>query len=462
MIELTLEQIAEIIGGEVHDADPGLRLSGAVFLDTRTPEPDGIFAAFAGEHVDGHDYARQAVDAGAAAILGSRPVGLPAVVVPDVRAALQALAAHVVRRLAADGLIVIAVTGSQGKTSTKDLLAHVLETDGPTVATRGSFNNELGLPITVLRATWATTYLVLEMGARGVGHLAELCAIARPDISVVLNVGSAHLGEFGSRENIAQAKGEIVDALPRSGTAVLNADDPLVAAMAARSLGRVLTFGSGEEADVRMSAPTTDDLERPALTLTHDDESVRVQLGLVGAHQGINATAVAAVAVATGMGLAETGDALQEVRALSPWRMEVHDLAGGLTVINDAYNANPESMHAALSTLAAIGRRSGRRTVAVLGEMLELGAAADTEHARLGTLTEELGIDTVVVVGEGARRILSGRPDAFFAPSRDEAASWLRDNVAGPDVVLVKASRAAGLEVLAHRLTDDGEVAAGP
>ena len=467
MIELSLAEVAEITGGTVHDADPATRLSGAVFLDTRTPEPDGIFAAFAGEHVDGHDYAARALDAGAAAVLGSRPVGLPAVVVPDVRAALQALAAQVVRRLAADGLIVIAVTGSQGKTSTKDLLGHVLEVAGPTVATRGSFNNEIGLPITVLRATPATRYLVLEMGARGIGHLADLCAIAPPDISLVLNVGSAHLGEFGSQENIAQAKGEIVEALPPGGTAVLNADDPLVAAMAARSQAPVLSFGTAASADVRLSDVTTDDLERPGFTLTHDGDSVRVQLGLVGAHQASNAAAVAAVAIAAGVRLDEVQIALEGVRSLSPWRMEVHDRPDGLTVVNDAYNANPESMRAALETLAAMGRRSGRRTVAVLGVMRELGAAADVEHARLGRLTQELGIDTVVVVGEGAREIVSGRSDAYFAPSRDEATAWLRDNVAGPDVVLVKASRAGALEVLAQELLDertdkDGEVEAGP
>ena len=249
MIPLTLRELADVVGGTVHDADGDVVVSGAATIDSRSVDPGGLFAAFVGEHVDGHDYAAAAVEAGAAAVLGSRPVGLPAVVVDDPGAALTALARHLLTAL--PDVTVLGVTGSQGKTSTKDLLAAVLADAAPTVATRGSFNNELGLPLTVLRADATTRYLLLEMGARGIGHIRTLCDVARPNVAMVLNVGKAHLGEFGSREGIALAKGELVEALTAEGTAVLNGDDPLVDAMASRTGGRVLRFGSGAGADVR-------------------------------------------------------------------------------------------------------------------------------------------------------------------------------------------------------------------
>ena len=231
---MTLEEVAGIVGGRLADAAPKDLVRGPAFLDSRNPEPAGLFVAFAGEHVDGHDYAVAAVEGGAAAVLGTRATGAPTVLVDDARVALQVLARAVLQRLREETirLRVLAITGSQGKTTAKDMLARVLADAGATVATAGSFNNELGLPLTVLRADRKTGYLVLEMGARGVGHLAELCAIAPPDISVVLNVGKAHIGEFGSRELIAVAKGELVEALSPDGAAVLNLDDPLVAAMA--------------------------------------------------------------------------------------------------------------------------------------------------------------------------------------------------------------------------------------
>ena len=241
MIALTLPEIAAVVGGRVVDDPDGVVVSGAATVDSREVEPAGLFAAFVGERSDGHDFAAAAVAAGAAAVLGSRPTGHPSVLVDDPRDALAALAHHVLGRL--PDVTVLAVTGSQGKTSTKDLLAGVLAAHDETVATRGSFNNELGLPLTVLRAGPGTRFLLLEMGARGIGHLRELCAVARPDVSVVLNVGKAHLGEFGTQDDIATAKGELVEALDPSGVAVLNADDPRVAAMASRTAGRVTTFG---------------------------------------------------------------------------------------------------------------------------------------------------------------------------------------------------------------------------
>jgi len=254
MIEMTLDEIADVVGGVAHGA---ATVTGGAFLDTRTPESGGLFVAVAGDRVDGHDFAAAAGAAGAVAALGNRPTDLPTVVVADVTAALGRLARHVVDRL--PDVVVLAMTGSQGKTGTKDYLASVLADAGPTIATRGNFNNELGVPLTVLRAGLDTRYLVVEMGARGEGHVAQLCAIAPPRIAAVLNVGTAHIGEFGSREAIARAKGEIIEALGPDGTAVLNADDDLVAAMATRTDAAVSTFGSAP-ADVAVSEITTDEL----------------------------------------------------------------------------------------------------------------------------------------------------------------------------------------------------------
>ncbi len=464
MVPLSLAQIAEATGGRVVDGDPQLRVTGPAFLDSRQPEPDGLFVAFVGEHVDGHDYATAVVDGGAAAVLGSRSTGRPTVVVDDTRAALQELARTTLARLrkGAD-LQVLAVTGSQGKTSTKDLLARVLADRAPTVATRGSFNNELGLPLTVLRATSETRFLVLEMGARGVGHLRDLCRIARPDIALVLNVGKAHLGEFGSRENIALAKGELVEALPAGGTAVLNLDDPLVTAMTGRTDAAASFFGRSPGADVRLLDEVVDDLGRPTFVLQHDGDSERVALQLLGRHQAANAAAAAAAALAAGLPLHDIAASLRAVTGLSPMRMELHERADGLVLVNDAYNANPDSMRAALETLAAMGDRSGRRTVAVLGDMLELGSDGPAEHAEVGRTARRLGIDVVVSVGEGARALHAGFGEgagdtpgqAQWLGTVAEATAWLRHNVSGSDVVLVKASRGARLERVADELLSD-------
>lgn len=454
MIALSLAEIAEMVGGSVH-GEATTTVTGPAFLDSRRPEPGGLFVAVAGEHVDGHAYAAGAVAAGAAAVIGSRPTPAPTLVVPDVQEALHALSAEVLRRLRATNraLRVVAITGSQGKTSAKDMLAAVLADAGPTVATYQSFNNELGLPMTVLRATPGTRYLVLEMGARGIGHLAQLCAIAPPDVSLVLNVGVAHLGEFGSRSAIAEAKGEIVEALGPDGVAVLNLDDPLVAGMAPRTRGRILTYGSASGADVRLESVELDDLGRPSFELQRGSERVKVALKLLGEHQAVNAAAVAATALALDLRLEDVGASLDALERLSPWRMELQERADGLVVVNDAYNANPDSMRAALATLAEIGRRSGRRTVAVLGEMRELGDTSEEEHRALGTLANELAIDHVVVVGVAARAIVETARAASFYASVAEAAAAVRDNVGSTDVVLVKASRAVGLEEVAAALS---------
>lgn len=456
MIEMTLGEIAEVVGGVAHGE---ATVTGAAFLDTRTPEPGGLFVAIAGERVDGHDLAAAAGDAGAAAALGTRPTAVPTVVVDDVTAALGRLARHVVDRL--PEVMVLAMTGSQGKTGTKDYLAHVLGEAGPTVATRGNFNNELGVPLTVLRATPDTRYLVVEMGARGVGHVAELCRIAPPRVAAVLNVGTAHIGEFGSREAIAQAKGEIVEALPPDGTAVLNADDDLVAAMAARTGASVTTFGTAP-ADVAVSEVTTDELGRQSFELVHRGSGATVHLAQVGAFQWRNAAAAAAMALAAGLDLDTVADSLGDAGPVSRWRMELTERPDGLIVINDAYNANPESMRAALDTLTGIGTRSGRRTVAVLGEMLELGDGALAAHLGVGAYAAEAGVDVLLTVGPAADALAQGfetagaRGVAIVTAGRDAAVEWLRHNVSAADVVLVKASRGAALELIADHLIEQG------
>ncbi|RYI99010.1 MAG: UDP-N-acetylmuramoyl-tripeptide--D-alanyl-D-alanine ligase, partial [Actinomycetales bacterium] len=346
-------------------------------------------------------------------------------------------------------------TGSQGKTGTKDYLAYVLSAAGPTVATVGSFNNELGFPLTVLRADLDTEFLVLEMGARGIGHIAYLCEIAPPRIAAVLNVGTAHVGEFGSREAIAQAKGELVEALDDTGTAVLNADDPLVAAMADRTSGQVVTFGTKEYADVRLAGVDLDDLGRASFTLSADATSADVSLAVTGAHQAHNAAAAAAVAIAEGMDLGSAAAALGRVTQVSRWRMELTELGDGRLLINDAYNANPESMRAALDALVAIAERRGGRAVAVLGEMRELGADSATAHADLGRDAAARGVAHLIGVGEVTLPMVEAAIDhipAASVPDRAAALAWLRSHLRPHDVVLIKASRGDRLELLATSL----------
>ena len=451
MIPMTLAEIAAVVDGEVH-GDAALTVTGPAYLDSRDPVDRGLFVAIVGDRVDGHDYV-----AGAHAVLGSRPTAAPTVVVADPVAALGRLARHVLDRLDAT---VLALTGSQGKTGTKDYLAAVLAAAGPTVATAGNLNNEYGVPITVLRADPTTAYLVVEMGARGIGHIAYLCEIAPPSVAAVINVGTAHIGEFGSREAIAAAKGEIVEALPADGAAVLNADDALTSAMASRTEATVLTFG--ESGDVSWRGVELDELGRPTFEIGYDGTWLPVTLTQTGRHQVVNAAAAAALAVAAGVPFAATVATLGTAVPASRWRMEVRERHDGLIVVNDAYNANPASMLAALDALAGIGARSGRRTVAVLGEMLELGADADESHREVGRAAAAAGVDVVVVVGAEARGIAEGLGAAEWngtvvpTAGRDEALEWVRKNVAAEDVVLVKASRGVALEVVADELLEGG------
>ncbi|GGT89085.1 hypothetical protein GCM10010177_55460 [Actinomadura citrea] len=426
MIPLSLAEIAKVVGGRVA-GDDSVTVTAPAVLDGRQAEPGGLFVAFTGEHVDGHDYAGQAGRAGAVAVLGSRPTPLPTLVVEDPQAGLQALATHVVARLR-DGLTVVGLTGSQGKTSTKDLLEAVLSSTAPTIATIGSLNNELGVPLTMLRADAATRFLVLEMGARHIGDIAELTGLVAPDIAIVLNVGQAHLGEFGSRAAIARAKGELVQGLVPGGTAVLNGDDPRVVAMRSLTEGPVLTFGRADRADVRALGLALDRLGRPSFTLRTTDASASVALPLVGAHQALNASAAAAAGLVAGVPL-DVAAAAVATASLSKWRMELRELAGGAMLLNDSYNANPDSNRAALDALAAIG---GGRRIAVLGEMLELGEASEAEHRAVGEYAAARA-DVVVAVGEAARPIADGARTRAVVPADKDAAA---DITGGGDTTL--------------------------
>ena len=462
MIALTLAEVAAAVGGELA-GDPSAVVSGAVTADSRTVAAGDLFVALPGERVDGADYLPAAAAAGAVGALATRPdPALPVVVVADPVEALGLLAHEVHERLTAAGLVTTGITGSSGKTSTKDLLGQVLAAAGPTVSPQGSFNNDIGLPLTVLSADAGTRYLVLEMGARGPGHIARLCRIARPRIGVVLNVGSAHLGEFGSAEVIATSKGELVEALPAEGTAVLNADDARVAGMAPRTSARVVTTGVTAPADVRATDVQLDEQARARFVLEAAGERHPVALRVVGAHQVANALSAAAAALAAGLAPGQIAEALSAAGPRSRWRMEVERRADGVTVVNDAYNANPESMRAALAALVAM---PATRRVAVLGGMGELGPEAPAEHERLGRDVVRAGVDVLLVVGEDAAPLADGAraeqaagagpdrlEDVVQVADRDEARRVLETVLAPGDVVLVKASRAYGLERLAADL----------
>jgi UDP-N-acetylmuramoyl-tripeptide--D-alanyl-D-alanine ligase len=383
-------------------------------------------------------------------------------VVGDVRTALGRLARAVRDRL--PDLTVIGITGSSGKTTTKDLISQLLADLGEVVAPAGSFNNELGLPYTMLRATTETRYLVLEMGARGSGHIRYLCDIARPDVGVVVNVGVAHLGEFGSVDMIAAAKSELVTALGPDGLAVLNADDPRVRAMSGKTPGRVVLAGEATDAAYRAENVVVDERGRPRYDLVVGDERAPVRLGVAGRHQVGNTLLAAAVAGELGLALTDLAPALSGLGLVSSRRMDVFDRADGVTVIDDSYNANPASTAAALHALAGMG--AGRRTIAVLGYLAELGEYERSGHEDVGRLAAELNVDLLVVVGEQAAPIGVGAADvaswggkSVLVTDQAAAIAVLLDELREGDVVLVKGSRYRTWEV-ADALRADAEVPA--
>ena len=466
LVELMQPAAVELVG----DDGP---IGPDVVIDSRAATPGSLFVALPGERVDGHEFAPAAVANGAAGVIGMAltDADVPHILAADSVEALSLLARGLVLRARARGTLSIGVTGSSGKTSTKDLMAQVFEAAGPTVAPVGSQNNEIGVPLTACRVARDTRYLVTEMGARGIGHIAWLTSLVGLDIGVCLNVGRAHVGEFGGMEATALAKSEIVSGLAADGWAVLNADDPLVAAMAGATRARVAWFGEGplSGGDLRVTARDVvlDPLARASFTLVADDggpeRAARVRLGVIGRQQVSNALAAAAAGLAAGLDLDDVAAALSAAEARSRWRMELEARADGVLILNDAYNANPDSMAVALDTLARLAetsreRHPGARAVAVLGDMLELGPDAAELHRDLGRRAAEAGVAEVVAVGGLADEVAAGA-----AAGGTLARVAERDIVAGSltltpgDVVLVKGSRGVGLErVAAELIAQDG------
>ncbi|MGH2795469.1 MAG: UDP-N-acetylmuramoyl-tripeptide--D-alanyl-D-alanine ligase [Actinomycetota bacterium] len=452
MLPLTTREVAEMAGGRL-EGEPAASLAG-VAIDSRAVHPGDLFVALPGDRTDGHAFVGDAIARGASALMVRSDATIPdapaAVRVPDTLAGLQSLAAGVRARLEAT---VVAITGSSGKTITKELTAAVTRSRFSTVASAASFNNEIGVPLTLLNADEGTEVIVAEVGSRGIGHIASLMPLIRPDVGVVLNVGPAHIGMFGSLENVAIAKGELVEGLDGDGVAILNADDAAVAAMTSRTSARAITFGSSAGADVRAEGVRLTPDGAASFTLVAADGSAPVMLRMPGEHLVSDALAAAAVGHAIGIGVVDAAAALSSAEGPA-WRMQVVDATDGWRVINDSYNANPASMAAALKTLVIVGK--GRRTWAVLGYMAELGDTAAAEHDRIGRLAVRLGVSRLIVVGKDARPLyeaarLEGMTpeEASLVPSADDALAMLRSSLEPDDVVLVKASRVVGLERVA-------------
>lgn len=463
MIELSLAELAGILDGALElpvGTPEDSRLTGPVVVDSRLATAGSIFFAMPGEETDGHRFASAAVAAGAVVVVAERPldVTVPVILVPSSLTALTELARVVVARVRSAGTLrIVAVTGSNGKTTTKNMLKAVLERVGAVVAPRGSFNNQVGAPLSMLEVTWETEFLVVEMGASAAGEIAHLVSIVMPDVAIVLKVGLAHAGGFGSIEETRKAKAELVTGLPQDAVAVLNADDSRVAAMAGQTRAQVVWFGLADAAEVRAEdvrvsvrgtefALVTGTIRRP------------VRLRILGEHHVMNALATIAATARLGVDASIAVDALEALPRAERWRMELLEAPDGYTVINDAYNASPDSMAAALKTLAEVTRGT-HRSVAVLGEMAELGSLADEEHDRIGRLVVRLNVEKLVVVGHAARHIhnaagLEGSWDgeSVLVETADEAYDLLRGELRSGDVVLVKSSNSAGLRLLGDRL----------
>ena len=451
-MRLNLEQAARIVKGRIAHPDKSVAVAGAS-IDSRTVKPGELFFALKGEWLDGHDFVQDALLKGAAGAvvtaLQDQSDRTRQILVDDALAAMNALAGWV---RDAGSPVVVGITGSTGKTSVKDLLASILRPHRKVVASEGSFNNELGLPLTLMRIRPDTDVVVCEMGARGPGQIKLLCDLARPAIGTVTNVGVTHFELFGSQEAIANTKAELVRSLPEGGSAILNADDPLVSAMAGQTKAEVLFYGSGKDAWLRAEAVTFDGLGRPSFRMLRGSRRVSVSLPVSGQHQVSNALAASASALALGLTLEDCRDGLEQAQ-LSRWRMQTSEVAG-VVLVNDAYNANPTSMASALTSCVAMVRPGGR-LVAVLGYMAELGAIELSEHRRVGALAAAAA-NRLVIVGEAAAPIAEGAREAGLAEVIQVAAPEEAVEATGPlargDVVLVKGSRVAGLESVVELL----------
>ena len=446
MIALKASEIAQIVGGELIGGD--VTVTAAPVFDSTHAIPGSIFLALRGEKTDGHKFIEDAFTHGAVLALVTVASPQRCIVVSDVLAALNKLAAYVRSEL--KELQVIALTGSQGKTTTKDLLQHILESVGKTVAPIGNFNNELGTPITLLQCNEETKFCILEMGARHIGDIALLCEMAKPNIGMVLRVGTAHIGEFGSPEAVAKAKSEMISSLAPKAIAILGQYDTFTPKMKSLHKGDVISFGETTAADIRAT-----DIEiregRPHFDLVTPAGRAAVGLRIVGIHQVANALAAAAAATALGASIDQIAVALSTAEVHSKWRMEIHEL-GNVVLINDAYNSSPESAEAALRTLVLFAQERGGQSWAFLGKMHELGESSADRHADIGTLASELGIDHLVCIGapEYSANLAKSNAMAIHLCANKEAALQLAQEMRAGDVVLVKASRAEKFEEIAQ------------
>ena len=447
MIDLSVADIAEIIGGKSF-GDSGAIVTAEPFFDSRSAIPGGIFLALEGEQVDGHNFVEEALAKGGVTAFTTRQVGSNCIVVADVLEAISTLGAEVRRRL--PKMKVIGITGSQGKTTTKDIARHVLSIAGETIAPSQSFNNDLGVPLTLLRASAKTRFCVLEMGARHEGDIARLVQMAKPDIGVVLVVGTAHIGEFGSREAIARTKSEIVSNLSKDAIAILGTYDEFTPKMASQTPATVMYFGEKTSCDVR--ATDIDIREgRAHFDLVSKAGREPVALRLIGRHQVPNALAAAAIATALQMPIDKIASGLSTAEIASKWRMEISDI-GSLLLINDSYNANPESMRAALETLRYFAQERGGRAWAFIGKMHELGENSQRDHQSITAFADQMGIDHVVAVNTPEYGNTSGAQLLVQHVSSFDEALAISKEITPGDVILVKGSRAEGLEKLSDAL----------
>lgn len=448
MIPLTIKKIAEIVGGEITGIDEKIIFTGDFFFDSRTPIKGGAFVALSGGSSDGHGYIGEVISGGAIFALVSRDVAAPSIRVANVLESLGKLANYV--RLNVKDLKVVAITGSQGKTTTKDLLSHILGAVGKTVSPIGSYNNELGAPLTILKCSLDTKFCVVEMGARNIGDIAKLTQLAKPNVGVVLKVGSAHLGEFGSRENIAIAKNEMVVGLSSQDFAVLGNYDEFTPKMVSNTSAKVLTFGENGKVDIR--AADVEYREGYAhFDLVTPQGREAVGLRIAGMHQVANALAAAAAATALSIPIEVIASALSTAEMTSKWRMEISE-ENGLLLINDSYNANPESMIAALRTLALLSQERGGRSWAFLGTMHELGTLSESAHAEVASAAAALNIDHLVAIGNLNYRALEPMEMVSHYYAQQSDAVELFSHFEVGDVILVKASRAEHLEIIAAEI----------
>jgi len=447
MIDLSVSDIAEIVGGKSF-GDSGAIVTAEPFFDSRSAIPGGIFLALEGEQVDGHNFVEEALAKGGVTAFTTRQVGSNCIVVADVLEAISKLGAEVRRRL--PKMKVIGITGSQGKTTTKDIARHVLSIAGETIAPSQSFNNDLGVPLTLLRASAKTRFCVLEMGARHEGDIARLVQMAKPDIGVVLVVGTAHIGEFGSREAIARTKSEIVSNLSEDAIAILGTYDEFTPKMASQTPATVMYFGEKTSCDVR--ATDIDIREgRAHFDLVSKAGREPVALRLIGRHQVPNALAAAAIATALQIPIDKIASGLSTAEIASKWRMEISDI-GSILLINDSYNANPESMRAALETLRYFAQERGGRAWAFIGKMHELGENSQRDHQSITAFADQMGIDHVVAVNTPEYGNTSGAQLLVQHVSSFDEALAISKEITPGDVILVKGSRAEGLEKLSDAL----------